>query len=94
MTLKNFLKNNLSDFSLIFFYKILLCMRILFWRIQIIYCPISTKLKKTFYTGLFPRIYLVCPGCLSLSKQRLIVNYLNKNNNLKKILYILHHNTV
>jgi hypothetical protein len=84
VSLKNFLKKNLPDFSLIFFYKILLCIRILFWRVQIIYCPICAKFKKTFYTGLFPWIYLVCSGCLSLSRQRLIVNYLKKNNNLNK----------
>lgn len=84
MTLKNFLKNNLPSFFLIFFYKILLCMRILFWRVQIIYCPICTKFKKTFYTGLFPWIFLVCSGCLSLSRQRLIANYLKKNSNLNK----------
>jgi len=84
MTLKNFLKNNLPSFFLIFFYKILLCMRILFWRVQIIYCPICTKFKKTFYTGLFPWIFLVCSGCLSLSRQRLIANYLKENSNLNK----------
>ena len=59
-------------------------MRILFWRVQIIYCPICTKFKKTFYTGLFPRIFLVCSGCLSLSRQRLIANYLKKKSNLNK----------
>jgi len=84
MTLKNFLKNNLPSFFLIFFYKILLCMRVLFWRVQIIYCPICVKFKKTFYTGLFPWISLVCCGCLSLSRQRLIANYLKKNSNLNK----------
>ena len=84
MSLKNFLKNNLPDFYLIFLYKIILCIRVLFWRVQIIYCPICVKSKKTFYAGLFPLISLVCVGCLSLSRQRLIVNYLKKNSNLNK----------
>ncbi|MDC1044001.1 methyltransferase domain-containing protein [Candidatus Pelagibacter ubique] len=84
MSLKNFLKNNLPDFYFIFLYKIILCIRVLFWRVQIIYCPICVKSKKTFYTGLFPWINLVCSGCLSLSRQRLIVNYLKKNDNLNK----------
>ncbi|MDC0481630.1 class I SAM-dependent methyltransferase [Candidatus Pelagibacter sp.] len=89
MSLKNFLKNNLPDFYLIFFYKILLSVRIILWKVQIIYCPICAKSKKTFYTGLFPIISLVCSGCLSSSRQRLIVNYLKKNKNLnnKKIIH-------
>jgi SAM-dependent methyltransferase len=87
--LKNFLKKNLPDLYLIFFYKIILCTRILFSRVQIIYCPICIKFKKTFYTGLFPWISLVCSGCLSISRHRLIINYLKNNNNLnrKKIIH-------
>lgn len=84
MVLKNFLKNNLPDFSFIFIYKILLCIKVLFWKSQVIYCPICNNLKKTFYTGLFPWISLVCLGCLSLSRQRLIAHYLKKNNSLNK----------
>ena len=84
MILKNFLTNNLPDFCLIFLYKIILCLRIIFWRVQIIHCPICKKSKKTFYAGLFPQISLICSGCFSSSRQRLIVNYLKKNNNLNK----------
>lgn len=84
MILKNFLTNNLPDFCLIFLYKIILCLRIIFWRVQIIHCPIFKKSKKTFYAGLFPQISLICSGCFSSSRQRLIVNYLKKNNNLNK----------
>ena len=84
MYLKNFLKNNLPDLLLIFLYKIILCIRILFLRTQIIYCPICVKSKKTFYTGLFPWVSLVCTGCLSISRHRLIINYLKKNYNLNK----------
>tara|TARA_B100000780_G_scaffold225657_1_gene164794 strand:- start:1953 stop:2699 length:747 start_codon:yes stop_codon:yes gene_type:complete len=84
MYLKNYLKNNLPDFYLIFVYKIIACIRIIFWRVQIIHCPICSKSKKTFYAGLYPWILLTCVGCSSLSRQRLIVNYLKKKNNLNK----------
>jgi len=67
-----------------FFYQIILIIRVLCWRVQIIYCPICVKSKKTFYAGLFLLIFLICVGCLSLSRQRLIVNYLKKNSNLNK----------
>lgn len=82
--LKNFLKKNLPESLRIFFYKIILCTRILFSSAQTIYCPICVKSKKTFYTGLFPWISLVCSGCLSISRHRLIINYLKKKNNLNK----------
>ena len=82
--LKNFLKKILPDISLIFFYKIIFCIRIIFWKTQIIDCQICKKSRKTFYAGLFPWMSLVCTGCKSLSRQRLIVNYLIKKNNFNK----------
>jgi SAM-dependent methyltransferase len=82
--LKNFLKRILPDISLILIYKIIFCIRIIFWKTQIINCQICKKLKKTYYAGLFPWMSLVCTGCKSLSRQRLIVNFLIKKNNLNK----------
>lgn len=84
MALKYFVKNNLPGFCIVFIYKILICIRVLIWKSQIIYCPICDNYKKTFYTGLFPHLSLVCSGCLSLSRHRLIANYLKKNSNLNK----------
>lgn len=90
MRIKQFLKKKLPNFLLLFLNKLLLVKRILFWKYQVINCPICKKPTKTFYSGLFPWIFLTCSGCYSLGRQRIIANYLTNNKKKIEIKSVLH----
>jgi hypothetical protein len=84
--IKNLIKNFAPIFFLIFIYKILLCIRIFRYKNRKIFYPLCEKETKTFYAGLFPWIFLTCSGCFSLSRHRIIANYLKKQNLNNKII--------
>ena len=90
MQIKEFLKKKLPIKLLLLLNKLLLAKRVFFYKYQIIKCTCCEKTTKTFYSGLFPHIYLTCPICYSLSRHRIIANFLSKNKKNFEIKSILH----
>ena len=88
--MKYFFKKKLPKTLLCILHNLLLIKRILSWRHQVINCPICDQSTKTCYTGLFPWIFLTCPGCYSLSRHRIIANFISENKKNLKIKSILH----
>ena len=82
--IKKFIKKNFSSFVLILIYKLILSWRIIKLKQRLIYCTLCETKVQTFYSGLFPWIYLTCSKCFSLSRHRIIADYLKKNENLDK----------